>query len=152
MALSTSNRLLESFDNLVHQDTQLQNHCLDLTIAEIYELNKSGSLDFGGSEFEPATTSKIESVKKSEDDSYGWWTLAGGTFIITTNETLGEIENESMIISPHPHALAAGLTINSVVVHADMMNRPLSIPVVVPGVGVKIKENARIASAFLTEG
>lgn len=151
MPLSTSNRLLESIENLVHQDTQLQTHCLDLTADEVYEINESGSLDFGGSEFEPANTAKIDPVKKNENDSYGWWNLAGGTFIITTNERLGEIENESMIISPHPHAIAAGLMINSFVVHPDMINSPLSIPMIVPGVGVRIKENARIASAYTTE-
>lgn len=151
MPLSTSNRLLETFGNLVHQDTQLQNHCLDLTVSEIYEITESGALDFGGSEFEPAGTSRIEAVKKSDEDSYGWWNLAGGSFIVTTNETIHELENESVIISPHPHATSSGLTINSFVVRADGDSKPLSIPMIVPGAGVRIKENARIASAFIIE-
>lgn len=151
MPLSTSNRLLETFGHLVHQDTQLQSHCLDLTVSEIYEITESGALDFGGSEFEPASTSRIEAVKKSDEDSYGWWNLAGGSFIVTTNETIDELENESVIISPHPHTITSGLIINSFVVRADGDSKPLSIPMMVPGAGVRIKENARIASAFIIE-
>lgn len=152
MALSPANELIESVKNIIHQDTQLQEYRLDLTVSEIHEYDTSGSLDFGGSEFEPASTKKLDPVKKDSDDSYGWWNLAGGTYLAICNEIIDPEYDSSVIITPHPHAIEAGLMINAIVAGNDQSNSALRIPIQVPGVGCKIKENARFASAYIISG
>lgn len=152
MALSNSSELIESVENIIHQDTQLQEYRLDLTVSEIHEYESSGSLDFGGSEFEPAPTNKLDPVKKDEDDTYGWWNLAGGTYLAICNETIDAENDASVIITPHPHAIEAGLMINTIVPQNGQTDSALRIPIHVPKVGCKIKENARFAAAYIITG
>ncbi|HKL14001.1 MAG TPA: hypothetical protein VJ915_00125 [Balneolaceae bacterium] len=152
MALSNSNKLIEIVDNIIHQETQLGEYRFDLTISEIYEYSSAGSLDFGGGEFEPASTNKLKPVKKDSDDSYGWWNLAGGTYHAVCNESISVKNNDSVIVAPHTHAMEAGLMINTFIVEADEANNGLRIPLYVPGAGCKIKENARFASAYIISG
>lgn len=149
MALSNSNELIESVENIIHQDTQLQEYRLDLTVSEIHEYESSGSLDFGGSEFEPASTNKLDPVKKDDEDSYGWWNLAGGTYLAICNETINAENDVSVIITAHPHAVEAGLMINTIIAANGQSDAALRIPIWVPRVGCKIKENARFASAYI---
>lgn len=149
MALSNSNKLIEIVDNIIHQETQLGEYRLDLTISEIYEYSSAGSLDFGGGEFEPASTNKLNPVKKDSDDSYGWWNLAGGTYHVVCNESISVKNNDSVIVAPHTHAMEAGLMINTFLAEADEANNGLRIPLHVPRAGCKIKENARFASAYI---
>ena len=152
MALSTANELIESVKNIILQDTQLQKYRLDLTVTEIHEYESSGSLDFGGSEFEPASTNKLDPVKKDSDDSYGWWNLAGGTYLAICNETIQSDNNASIMVTAHPHAVEAGLMINTIIAANGQSESALRIPIRVPGVGCKIKENARFASAYIISG
>lgn len=152
MALAPSKDLIENFNNLVHQETQLQENCLDLTISEIYEFSDAGSMDFGGDEFKPATTNKLDPVKKNSDDLYGWWNLAGGIYLAICNESIKPMDNNSVFIIPHQHARDAGLMINTVIVEGDHSGSGIRIPIQIPGVGCKIKENARFASAYIVAG
>ncbi|WP_340104755.1 hypothetical protein [Rhodohalobacter sp. 8-1] len=152
MALAPSKDLIENINNLVHQETQLQEHCLDLTISEIYEFSNAGSLDFGGEEFEAASTSKLDPVKKDSDDSYGWWNLAGGTYLAITNESFNPMDNHSVFITPHQHAREAGLMVNTVIAERVESEPGIRIPIRVPEIGCKIKENARFASAYIVSG
>ncbi|SRR6056297_1790845 len=152
MALSPSNELIKSVQNIIHQDTQLQEYRLDLTVSAIHEYDSSGSLDFGGSEYKPASTNKLEPVKKDDDDSYGWWNLAGGTYLAICNEKIDVENGASVIITPHPHAVEAGLMINTIVSEKGKSDSAIRVPILVPGVGCKIKENARFAAAYIITG
>lgn len=152
MALAPSKDLIDNINNLIHQETQLQEHCLDFTISEIHEFSNAGSLDFGGDEFEPASTTKLDTVKKDSDDSYGWWNLAGGTYLAISNESFNPMENQVVFILPHLHAREAGLMINTVIAEGDESGSGIRIPIHVPGVGCKIKENARFATAVMVSG
>jgi len=152
MALLNSNELIEIIDNLIHQETQLQEYSLDLTISEIHEFSEAGSLDFGGGEFEPASTNKLDPVKKDSDDSYGWWNLAGGIYLAISNESFNPMENHSVFIIPHQNAREAGLMINTVIAERNESSPGIRIPIQVPGIGCKIKENASFASAYIVTG
>ncbi len=152
MALSNSNKLIEIIDNITHQETQLGEYRFDLTVSEIYEYSSAGSLDFGGGEFEPASTNKLNPVKKDEDDSYGWWNLAGGTYHAVCNESISVTDDDSVLVAPHPHAMEAGLVISTFIAEAGEANTGLRIPIHIPGTGCKIKENARFASAYIISG
>lgn len=152
MALSNSKDLIETVSDIIHQDTQLQEYHIDLTVSEIHEFDSAGSLDFGGSEFEPASTAKLDPVKKNSDDSYGWWNLAGGIYLAICNESISPKDDASVIIAPHQNAMEAGLMINTFIADIEKTGSGVRLPLQIPGAGCKIKENARFASAYIISG
>lgn len=151
MALLNSNELVKNISNVIHQDTQKQDLCLDLTLSEIYTFTGAGSLDFGGSEFEEASAEKIKPQKKDPDDKYGWWKLEGGVYQAVCNESFKPTENCALIIVPHVHAQKAGVMVNPVVAERDPDDSSIRLLIHVPKPGCNIKENARFASAYLVE-
>ena len=50
---------------IVHVKTQLGEHYLDLTLASIHRIESRGSLDFGGSEMEPARLFRLRLTRKA---------------------------------------------------------------------------------------
>ncbi|MDX1586242.1 MAG: hypothetical protein R3222_05840, partial [Balneolaceae bacterium] len=101
MFLLESSEILEHTDNIIHDDTQQQHLSLELTVNEVYKFTTSGSLDFGGSEFESASTELIKPVKQSTNDDYGWWNLKQGSYMAIFNERLKNLEGTLVAISPH---------------------------------------------------
>lgn len=152
MTLFKSNEIKKNIHNLVHQDTQQQEYCLDLTLSEIHEFTGAGSLDFGGSEFEPASTQIMKPEKKNTDDKYGWWKLSGGIYRAVCNESFKPLENHSIFITPHVHAQEAGLMVNTVIADRNQNSDAIRLLIQVPDAGCNIKENARFASAFMVSG
>jgi len=151
MKLHTSNEILSVLGNIIHADTQKHGRRIDLTLSEVHELTGPGSLDFGGSEFREAPAEVIRPQKKQPDDDYGWWTLDGGTYIATCNESIELDENSMAVVAPHPHSLSAGLKVNTAVLDSDAASHSKSITLLieVPEIGCNIKENARFATLFL---
>lgn len=152
MTLKKSDEWIENINNLVHQDTQQQEFSLDLTLAEIQNFMGPGSLDFGGSEFTPASTQTIEPKKKNPDDKYGWWKLSGGVYRAVCNESFTLLEDQAIFIVPHKHALDAGVMVHTAIAEQNVNRNPVMLLIHVPGAGCNIKENARIASAYKMSG
>lgn len=149
MALANSDQLTKSINDLVHQDTQKQEHCLDLTLSEVHEFTGPGSLDFGGSEFEPAATEIIEPEKKNPDDEYGWWNLRGGIYHAVCNESFKPLENHAIFVVPHEHAQKAGVMVNTIVASKGRNGDAIRLLIHISEAGCNIKENARFASAYM---
>lgn len=149
MFLLESSEILEHTNNIIHDDTQKQHLNLDLTVDEVYKFTTSGSLDFGGSEFEPASREIIKPVKQSTNDDYGWWNLKQGSYLAIFNESLENLEGTLVAISPHEHAAAAGLTANTRLITPESDLEELSMVFHVPVAGCNIKENARFATLHL---
>lgn len=149
MALLQSTELIKHIDNLIHQETQQQRYCIDLTVTEIHAFTERGSLDFGGGEFKPASTKKIEPEKKSASDDYGWWFLKKGTYRAICNESYKPLDNAATFVIPHKHASDAGTVVNTIIANTDQVSDPINLLIRVPEVGCDIKENARLASAYL---
>lgn len=149
MFLLEGDELLEHSGNIVHEATQKHKLHLDLTVAEIYKYTESGSLDFGGSECEAAETKKVESVKQSNDDDYGWWILKEATYKVVFNESLGNLEDTLVALTPHDHVLQAGLLANTLLLSADEQLETISMNFQVPPAGCNIKENARFATLHI---
>ncbi len=144
MSFLAFDELKKKVSNLIHEDTQRHDHHLDLTVAEVHRINGAGSLDFGGSEFKPATTEKLNPEKQKEDDNYGWWKLKQGPYRIIFNESVDFGENTAGLISAHPHAHQAGLISDSYMLSGDNAEA-LTLNVTVSEAGCNIKENARLA-------
>lgn len=148
MKLLQGSEVAEYVDDIIHGDTQIQEDRLDLTVMSIFHLREPGRLDFGGSEFESATTQKISPVKESLDDDYGWWKLQENSYRLTFNEDLsGTIEAGIPLIVPHDHLIQAGAHLESTI--PDPQNPQVNPTLSVGGHGIHIKENARIASLII---
>jgi hypothetical protein len=147
MILLQSDELDNHLQSIIHRDTQQHKSHFDLTVAEIHRFTKAGSLDFGGSEFEPAGKELLD-PQKNDGDDYGWWHLAKGTYQATMNEQIKDTEDTIAVIAPHPHALEAGLIANTQL-PSDNGRQLLTMNFSVPQIGCNIKENARIAELYL---
>jgi deoxycytidine triphosphate deaminase len=146
MKLLPSDKILELTDNIIHEDTQLHEQHIDLTVAEIHRLTGAGSMDFGGSEFTPAKSELIDPKKINPNDSYGWWDLKIDTYKAVFNESVEVPENIIAVMTPHIHAEKSGIIINTLYLSAEDDLEDPSMYFHVPVAGCKIKENARIAT------
>ncbi len=146
MFLLEAGEIVEHLTNIVHKDTQERQLSVDLTIKKVFKYSRSGSLDFGGSEFEPAVKEMIKPVKQAPGDDYGWWTLKEGIYRAEFNESLENIGDIGIAISPHEHLAEAGLIGNTRLYTTEHKLEELSMNFKVPMAGCKIKENARFAT------
>lgn len=146
MNILSSAQILERISNIIHEDTQLHQSGIDLTVNAIERFTQRGSLDFGGSEFEPAGTESIKPKKKNEEDDYGWWFLETGTYKAKFNEEISLDDDICALITLHDHARKAGLLANTNIIESS---GKLSMVFEVPSIGCNIKENARLAILYL---
>ncbi|MEF8977099.1 MAG: dCTP deaminase, partial [Halapricum sp.] len=80
--------LTQFVEDIVHEPTQTEDRGLDLTVAEVYEIETPGRVDFGGGELEAAERQPHERTLRNPDDDYEWWHLDAGQYLIEYNETL----------------------------------------------------------------
>lgn len=149
MKFIQSDKLSNSFESIIHEDTQVHNDHLDLTVGAVHRLTEAGSLDFGGSEFQPAQARNMEPQKKSKNDDYGWWHLPKGCYKAILNEEIRNLEDAVPFMAPHQHAREAGIIANTQIISAIEDGEPLTFNFWVPKAGCNIKENARIAVIYL---
>ena len=147
MKVCTGQEIAALAGGLISEKHQVKPYGIDLTVASISIVEKEGDIDFGGSEEKEALIEKIEPVKRSEGDEYGWWELVAGEYLIEYNEKIEIPEHSMGIIQSLPRTLKAG------VCHTTMMLSPgdkLDGMVLSVGkYGFNVKENARISSLLL---
>src|SRR5699024_5476789 len=80
--IMSGEELTTHVDGIVHEETQITERGLDLTIGEIHEVAEPGRVDFGGGELEAADTAPLETEKRDPDDDYGWWNLDAGGYLV----------------------------------------------------------------------
>lgn len=151
MGFLSSKQSMDFISGIIHADTQRHADRIDLTVSKVHRITGAGTLDFGGSEFKPATSEKLNPEKQKPEDDYGWWKLGQGPYKITFNESLDLPEGVFGIIVPHVHAREAGLIANSIIFSSDDTEKSLFMNVTVSEAGCNIKENARIATIYLLE-
>jgi deoxycytidine triphosphate deaminase len=130
--------------NLVSEKHQVHAYAVELTARHISNLNPTGEVDFGGSEFVPATPSPLPTHHKHSQDQYEWWTLVHGAYQVEFNEALELEPDEIALLEPHERLLRAGAT------HPAQFLRgrtdPVTILLSVACARVQIKQNARIST------
>jgi hypothetical protein len=137
-------------EGLISAKKQQSGFSLDLTVNSISLINSGGSLDFGGSEYQEASASILEPVKKTPNEPYGWWNLDAGDYLIRYNESI-KIAGEGLIlIVPHERLLAAGASHTTSII--ENLDKNVCVPIHVGPVGLKIKENARLSKAIALSG
>jgi hypothetical protein len=134
--------LADHVDGLLHEPTQVHDGVVDLTAAEIREVSTPGRVDFGGGELEPAEQDPVPAEKRNPDDDYGWWHLDAGQYLVAFNESLSPPSGGRIRLQPRDELLARGANHPTVAVtDAD------PLPLAVGGAGIRLKENARVATA-----
>lgn len=139
--MSTQQPVAEIVDNLVHEDTQVTDLSVDLTVSAIYEVDEPGRLDFGGDELEDATFEPVPTEPRHPDDDYEWWELSGGQYVFQYNEFIATEPEVPLFVQPRNELLARGGSHPSVTVYSHL---PLMSLSVADG-GINIKENARLS-------
>lgn len=131
------NSLIETVDELVHEPTQTRDDGgVDITVSEIYTIQQPGQLDFGGGEMKPADLQTHSTQLHNEGDSYQWWHLDEGIYLIEYNESL----STEAQLQPRAEILEQGASHPSIRVESLPM-----IPLSVSVGGIQIKENARVS-------
>jgi hypothetical protein len=133
----------ERVRDTVHAETQVRPGGVDLTAAAVYRVDSPGRLDFGGGEYAPADREPVDTALRNPDDDYGWWTLAGGPYLVEFNESLAG--DEPVRVEPRRELLTCGATLPTVTT-ATFDPLPLVAPRVDDDPGIRIKENARVAT------
>lgn len=134
---------------LISAKKQIGNFAIDLTVRGIYKLRSAGALDFGGSEYRESPRSKVMPTRRNPEDSYGWWDLLQGDYLVEFNERLTLEENQIAFLQPHPRVLDTGCFFPAMVI--KNLEKELSVPFHVPEIGVTIKENSRVAQLIVIE-
>jgi hypothetical protein len=130
---------------LLHEDTQVTENGLDLTVSEVYVVDLPGRIDFGGGELESATLTKHDREWRDIDDDYQWWNLDAGQYLIEYNE---QLETDTpLVLQPRRETLERGAS------HPTLYVEQLThIPLSVSKGGIKLKENARVSTLLAGSG
>lgn len=146
MTFQSGNAIANTAEGVISTKKQVGTHWLDLTVKGIASIRRGGALDFGGSEYEEASTEDIAAVKESSDEKYGWWTLEPGTYCVRFNEAVTD-DGAMVCVFPHPRLLAAGGAHPATVV--EKVDDDFVQTLWVGSGGLRIKENARISRALV---
>ena len=137
--------LTSHVDGLLHEETQVTDRGLDLTVSEVFVVDDPGRVDFGGGELEDATLSAHEKRWRDENDDYQWWHLDGGQYLLEYNETL--TTDRPLLVQTRDELLARGAF------HPSIRATSLDpVPLTVPPSGIRLKENARVSTLLPPEG
>jgi len=132
-------------EDIVHEPTQTEGRGFDLTVANVYEVDTPGRVDFGGGELEPAETADHPSQKRNADDDYEWWHLDAGQYLLEYNESL-DGGDMSFTLQTREELLERGAF------HPTLSVSKLpTVPLSVGGAGIRIKENARVSTVVGAE-
>jgi hypothetical protein len=143
----TGQEIIALTSDLISAKKQQGSFSVDLTVSEIRKIENGGAFDFGGSEFQEASTTLLKPEKKSAEEPYGWWKLGEGHYLIKFNETI-QLKNQGLIlIFPHKRLLAAGGSHPCVAIEDP--HEEIQVLLIVAIHGLSIKENARVSKALV---
>ncbi|MBS3735822.1 MAG: dCTP deaminase [Candidatus Bipolaricaulota bacterium] len=128
-------------DGIIHEETQLANTGIDLTVDSVRKPTSPTDLDFGGSEEKLGDLDPVEPAKRSPEDDYGWWNLEGGIYIIEFNEEINVSEGLGLVV-PLNRMTSGGSFHPPLIFQGDLRESPV---LHVSSSGLNIKENARIS-------
>lgn len=139
--------IVSSAEGLISAKKQQGEFSFDLTVNAISIVNRGGSLDFGGSEYQEASISFVEPEKKTPDEPYGWWDLDVGVYLIFYNEKIKIPPGGLIMVLPHQRLLAAGASHSTLIL--ENFDQKTCVPIHIGLEGLKIKQNARVSKAIV---
>lgn len=144
MELMSGKQAVARVRNLLSEKHQVHAYAVELTAKHIYNMNPTGAVDFGGSEYVPAERRPVPTQQKHSQDPYQWWTLMHGAYLMEFNEILELADNEIALLEPHERLLRAGAE------HAVQFLRgklnPVTTLLSVTSARMQVKQNARVST------
>jgi deoxycytidine triphosphate deaminase len=122
---------------------QVHGYSIDLTAKQIYGLDPSGKVDFGGTEYVPSARLPVSSLRRQTEDRYEWWDLTRGSYMLEFNENLALAANEFAIIEPDDRLVRCGAMHGTTFLRGK--GERLETLLVVGAMSVQIKQNARVS-------
>lgn len=139
----TGHDLLDRLDGIVHEDTQVHDFGVDLTVNEIYRVAEPGRVDFDGGELEAADLEPVGTSLRHPQDDYEWWDLDAGTYLLEYNERFSP--GKPLHVQTRRELRGRGAY------HPTVTTTQLEqIPLTVADGGIRIKENARVSTLMDT--
>jgi hypothetical protein len=130
----------ELLEGALDKAAQVDERGVNLTIAEVMPMHGRGDVDFGGSEMRPARGNPLEPVERKPGDKYAWWRLEAGTYLIRFNEKIKDGAPPLLLMS-NERLLSCGCSVAAAMVGPGDIRTVLHVP----HVGLRMKQNARIA-------
>lgn len=122
---------------------QVHAYGVDLTVHQLFALDPTGRVDFGGGEYTPAGKVPLGSAPKRPDDAYEWWDVGRGSYIVEFNEALELAEDEIALVEPNDRLLRAGASHAAVLLRGRV--EKIEVLLDVNLLRVQIKQNARVS-------
>lgn len=122
---------------------QVHAYGVDLTVRQIFALDPTGRVDFGGGEYSPAGKVAMGTEPKRPDDAYEWWDLGRSSYLVEFNEALELAPEEIALVEPNDRLLRAGAAHAPVLLRGRVEKIEVLLDVNLPR--VQIKQNARVS-------
>jgi deoxycytidine triphosphate deaminase len=122
---------------------QVHGYAVGLTVKNVYAVDPTGRVDFGGGEYNAAGRIVVTPQRKNPEDKYLWWELGRACYFLEFNETLELQPDEMALLEPDERLLRAGAS------HVPLFVRgrvaPVEMLLHVDVMAVSIKQNARVS-------
>lgn len=147
MQLLSGTAAAAHISGILHPQYQVHGFSVQLTARNIFSVDPTGHVDFGGGEYIAAGRVKIAPQPLRPEDKYLWWDLSRGSYFVECNETLNLAADEIALIEPEDRLLRAGASHVPLTVRGHV--EPVQLLLEVGAARVLVKENARIARVRL---
>ena len=147
MELLTGKEALNRIKGVLNPKFQVHGTAVDLTVKNIYAVDPTGEVDFGGSEYKPAGRIAMASLRRNPEDKYQWWDLSRGAHIVEYNETVELADDEVAVLEVEERLLRAGASHTSHFIRGRVA--PIETLLDVNTMRVLIKQNARISRLLI---
>lgn len=148
MSFMKGTEILSFTADLISEKKQVGAFSVDLTVRSVSKARTGGSLDFGGGEYIEAEAVTLHPEKSSPEETYGWWRLEVGNYLVRFNESISPPAKGLIMIVPHERLLAASGSHPAVAV--ERLDQTVCLPLQVGSGGLGIKENARVSKAIVS--
>jgi deoxycytidine triphosphate deaminase len=122
---------------------QVHGYAVGLTVKNIFALDPTGRVDFGGGEYMPAGRIAVQPFRRNPEDKYQWWELGRGCYFIEFNETLELAPDEMALLEPDERLLRAGASHTSNFLRGRIA--PVEALLQVEALTMLVKQNARVS-------
>jgi deoxycytidine triphosphate deaminase len=122
---------------------QVHGYSIDLTAKQIYSLDPTGQVDFGGTEYSASGRVPVASLRRSREDKYEWWDLSRGAYMLEFNESVALAPNEFAILEPDDRLVRCGAAHGTTFLRGQ--GERLETLLIVSTMNVNIKQNARVS-------
>jgi hypothetical protein len=122
---------------------QVHGYAVALSVKNVYAVDPTGQVDFGGGEYVAAGKLPVEPMRRNREDKYMWWELDRGSYFVEFNETLELAADEIAVLEPDERLIRAGAAHPPIYLRGRVM--PVETLMNVAALRIAIKQNARIS-------